>query len=192
MKYRVGYIDPPWPYSTSLPGFGKREGDVWKRPGSITPYSTMPVQDIIDLRIADLMHDDSHLYLWSTITHLPYALECIKAWGFKYSTPLFWIKRPRGFQGFPTFNNCVEILFFARRGSWPSMARFDRNWWILPRRRHSSKPQFFADLIEKASPGNRVELFAREHRIGWRGMGWELTGTDIRDDLAHERLRIAA
>jgi N6-adenosine-specific RNA methylase IME4 len=39
---------------------------------------------------------------------------------------------------------------------------------------HSKKPYSFYDLIEKVSPGPRVELFAREHRNGWQSFGDEL------------------
>lgn len=45
----------------------------------------------------------------------------------------------------------------------------------IRRARHSEKPEQFQDLVEKLSPGPRVELFARRGRTGWDWWGWEAT-----------------
>lgn len=46
-----------------------------------------------------------------------------------------------------------------------------------PRRRHSQKPEYFYELIEKVTTGERVELFARNHRDGWDVFGNEINGS---------------
>lgn len=45
------------------------------------------------------------------------------------------------------------------------------SWFMAPRRSHSQKPDVFADLIERMSPGPYVELFARQPRLGWDSWG---------------------
>lgn len=44
-------------------------------------------------------------------------------------------------------------------------------WYQAPRGPHSTKPPLFADLIERMSPAPRLELFAREPRLGWDSWG---------------------
>lgn len=53
--------------------------------------------------------------------------------------------------------------------------RLDRSWWEWPRLGHSTKPPAFLDVVEAASPGPYVELFARATRLGWDswGLGYE-------------------
>lgn len=49
-------------------------------------------------------------------------------------------------------------------------------WFQWPRGPHSAKPDAALDLIERTSPGPRVELFARAPRLGWDswGKGYEI------------------
>jgi N6-adenosine-specific RNA methylase IME4 len=50
-------------------------------------------------------------------------------------------------------------------------------WYVASRSEHSAKPDLFADLIERMSPGPYVELFARRDRLGWDTWGNESLGT---------------
>ena len=169
MKYRTIVVDPPWSYKTTLPGFGGGIG-----PRSSVPYSTMTVDQIKALPILGLADTrGSHLYLWTTNTHLESAFGVLRSWGFVFSTVLVWAKKPRGSAGFPAYSGITEYVLFARRGSCRSEARIDRNWWVWPRGRHSTKPAAFFDLIERVSPGPRIELFARTQRLGWDSWGDE-------------------
>lgn len=58
----------------------------------------------------------------------------------------------------------------------PFLTTAEGTWYEAPRGPHSAKPPLFADLIERMSPEPRVELFAREARLGWDswGKGYEL------------------
>jgi len=57
--------------------------------------------------------------------------------------------------------------------------RFDDRWlrsWVeAPRGRHSEKPDVVRELIERASPGPRLELFARRRSTGWYSWGHEIS-----------------
>jgi N6-adenosine-specific RNA methylase IME4 len=52
-------------------------------------------------------------------------------------------------------------------------APVDTRWFAWPRGRHSEKPGAFYDLVERVSPGPRLELFARTQRLGWDTWGNE-------------------
>jgi N6-adenosine-specific RNA methylase IME4 len=56
--------------------------------------------------------------------------------------------------------------------------RFDdrtlRSWIEAPRGRHSEKPDVVRETLERASPGPRLELFARKLVPGWFCWGHEI------------------
>jgi N6-adenosine-specific RNA methylase IME4 len=172
-EYATVYVDPPWRYSTSLPGFGKKEGEVWKRPGSVVPYPTMTIAQIAALPIGQIGARDSHLYLWMTNAFVEAGYRIARQWGWEPSILLPWCKAPRGFAGFPTYSIATEYLLFCRRGTLRPLMRWPRNWFEYKRGKHSAKPPEFAEIIELVSPGPRCELFARDNRAGWASWGNE-------------------
>jgi len=52
--------------------------------------------------------------------------------------------------------------------------------------KHSAKPEHLQDSLDHMFPGaDKIELFARRHRLGWTCLGNEIcNGEDIRDSLA--------
>jgi len=68
-----------------------------------------------------------------------------------------------------------EILITAVRGE---DDRFDdlglRSWIVAPRGRRSEKPAAIREFLERASPGPRLELYARELVPGWFTWGHEI------------------
>lgn len=58
----------------------------------------------------------------------------------------------------------------------PFTSTAEGTWYEAPRGQHSAKPALFADLIERMSPGPRLELFAREQRLGWDSWGYGYEG----------------
>jgi N6-adenosine-specific RNA methylase IME4 len=56
--------------------------------------------------------------------------------------------------------------------------RFDdlslRSWIEASRGRHSEKPDAVREMIERASPGPRLEMFARKLVPGWFTWGHEI------------------
>jgi len=87
-KYSVIYGDPAWLYSDKC-NAGER--------GVSFKYKEMKTEDICSIDVASISADDCGLFMWSTMTHLPDALQVMKAWGFEYKTVAFvWVKTPRG------------------------------------------------------------------------------------------------
>lgn len=182
-EYRTIVVDPPWRYPTSLPGFGAKSGDVWKRPGSVVPYPTLTIAEIAALPMAAIAAPDCHLYLWTTNAHLEAAFSVARAWGFKPSITLVWAKAPRGMSGFPTWNICTEFVLFCRRGTLKPLARQPRNWFEWKRGKHSEKPGEFLSMVAATSPGPRVEVFARRAHPDFDALGDAIDGRDIREAL---------
>ena len=74
-KYAVIYADPPWRYSQKgLQGAAEKH------------YSTMSIEELCALPVAELAAPDSVLFLWATFPQLPEALRLIRAWGFTYKS----------------------------------------------------------------------------------------------------------
>ncbi len=161
--YNVIYADPPWPISTSV-------WDKWEEPID-KKYPLMPLEEIEALPIPKLSHDNSHLFLWTTLTFLPQALKLIETWGFQYHICLTWDKG-HGFTLFGYYRNS-ELLLHAYKGKmledWEGEAF--RTVFAETGTEHSTKPEIVYSLLEKRYPEPRIELFARRKRPGWKVWG---------------------
>jgi N6-adenosine-specific RNA methylase IME4 len=103
----------------------------------------------------------------------------MKAWGFDYKSNLVWhkVRKDGGSDGRGVgfyFRNVTELLLFGVRGK--SARTFDPgrrqvNMIESRKREHSRKPDEQYEILEKCSPGPRIELFARGTRDGWTAWG---------------------
>jgi N6-adenosine-specific RNA methylase IME4 len=173
-KYGTILADPPW-------RFTNRTGKMAPEHRRLRRYRTMSLSEIVALPVGGLATARSHLYLWVPNALLAEGLEVMRGWGFSYKTNLVWYKirkdggpdgRGVGFY----FRNVTELLLFGVRGHLRTLKPGRRQVNLLPSRKdhHSRKPEGFYDLIERCSPGPRLELFARYIRLGWEQWGDEL------------------
>lgn len=186
MKYNVIYVDPPWKVKAGRPigkykvENGKQLFPTTSNKSRDTAFPHMTIEEIKNLNVKSIAADDAHLYMWVTNSHLPFAFEIIKAWGFEYSITVVWAKNRMGGGLGGTFKINTEFLIFARRGSLKALSVNDATWYNVKRTyengapKHSKKPDFFYEMIEKTSPGKRLEMFARQKREGWDIWGNEL------------------
>ena len=158
--YRTVYADPPWKYGKGW-GWGAEEY-----------YPLMPLAAIKELPVSSIVTDNAHLYLWTPNSLIPIALEVMSDWGFKYKSVITWVKN-RSIFGY-YFKGQTEQLLFGVKGSMPVLDRCLTT--VIDGRimRHSQKPESAYQLIERASPTPRVELFARQTREGWDSWGLEI------------------
>lgn len=192
-RYRTIVVDPPWSYEDGWPAVSTsplaRVAGGFEGPGqprTPLPYGAMSVEGITKLPITDLADDDAHLYLWPTNRYLRDAFDVVDAWGFKYSQTLVWAKTPMGKGPGGTWAQSTEYVLFCRRGSLSSLQRFDSTWfnWRRMGKAHSRKPDAFLDMVEAASPGPYIELFARRARFGWDYWGDQSLGTAEMPEVA--------
>lgn len=171
-RFGTVLADPPWQ-------FQNRTGKMAPEHRRLSRYSTMSLERIKELPVADITKDCAHLYLWVPNALLPYGLETMRRWGFIYKTNLIWYKvrkdggpdrRGVGFY----FRNVTEIILFGIRGTncrTLPPGRSQENMIISKKREHSRKPDEQYELIEACSPGPFIELFARGTRPGWFAWG---------------------
>lgn len=168
-KFAVIYADPPWSFKTYS---AKGEGRSAKK-----HYSTMTLDDIKALPVADIAAKDCVLLIWVTMPMIPQALEVIKAWGFKYKTCGFdWLKLNRTnknlFSGTGYWTRANgELCFLATRGKPKRIGKDVPQAILAERREHSRKPDVAYERIERLLHGPYVELFARAPRAGWTSWG---------------------
>lgn len=67
--------------------------------------------------------------------------------------------------------NSTEQIVLAVRGRLKPLARNVPTHLVAPAGVHSAKPDELYELIERVSPGPRLELFARRAMKGWRSAG---------------------
>jgi N6-adenosine-specific RNA methylase IME4 len=151
-------IDPPWPIAGS----------------SVLPYIEIQVNDLQALPIGELAAARCHLHLW-TLPNAYHrtAYEIVEHWGFRVVSEFVWCKTQAGRGNYWRMSH--EILLTAVRSE---DDRFDdrglRSWIEAPRGHHSEKPAAVREMIERASPGPRLELFARKLVPGWFAWGHEI------------------
>jgi N6-adenosine-specific RNA methylase IME4 len=156
--HRMGciVIDPPWPV------------------GSTMPYETIELDELKDLPVPELAAERCHLHLWTLPnSHHVLAYQLIAHWGFRVVSEFVWVKPSYGRGQYWRMSH--EILVTAVR---TENDHFDDHWlrsWIAaPRGRHSEKPDAIRDMLERASPGPRLEIFARQIHRGWFAWGHEI------------------
>ena len=182
MKYRTIVADPPWPLTPSEGRSRPWAGAGGRRHRATSfPYPTMSVDEIAALPIGDLAEDEAHLYLWvvAKFNRQGFGVRVAEAWGFTVVNEIVWDKGNFGLGAFPRPQH--EIILVCRRGSLrftPRDVGSVQRWPVerIPNnggKRHSAKPEAFLDLVERASPGPYLELFARRNRLGWDTWGNE-------------------
>lgn len=172
--YRTIVADPPWHYDNhaTMPGNANKRGHAVKR--EPLPYSSMTLDEIRTLPVAELADRDSFLFLWTTNLYLPNAFGVLAAWGFMYKQTLVWHKtgNPSPFGGSVAPNH-AEYLLVGTRGKPKAIGRHKAGSVVAAPKpyEHSRKPEAFLDIIEAIAPPPRLELFSRRDRLGWDSWG---------------------
>jgi N6-adenosine-specific RNA methylase IME4 len=187
-RYRTIVADPPWPYAdaaatgSALPKTVKRDGSIAVGVSMADHYAGMTIHSLCSIR--PKADDSAHLYLWTTNAFMVEAHCIAEAWGFAPKTILTWVKThhdDRSRVSMKTgyyFRGATEHCLFCVRGSQRLQSSEGLpTAYLWPRLPHSVKPDAFYDLVEKASPGPYLELFARRARFGWDYWGDESLGT---------------
>ena len=181
-KYQIIYADPPWHFGS---------GCVYQDGGRPVrkiedQYLTTKTKDLKQIPVQDICDKDCLLFMWVIDSHIPDALELIKAWGFKYSTVAFyWVKK------YNTGSNCynvgrwtmktVEPVFLASMGTPMHFKKKSNVKQLIEavRTKHSKKPNEVKDrIVELCGDLPRIELFARQ-----KTEGWDVWGNEVESDI---------
>lgn len=172
-KYSVILADPPWAFRAwSNKGMGR---------SAEQHYSTMRLENIKALPVADLAAEDCVLFLWATFPMLKEALEVIDTWGFTYKTVAFtWVKENRKspglFWGLGYWTRAnAEVCLLATRGSPKRQSAAVHQVILSPIEQHSKKPDAVRErIVALMGDVPRAELFARQETPGWDVWGNEV------------------
>lgn len=158
-KFRVIEADPPWALNSH------------ERKSQHYQYPTQELEEIKAMgdKVIEAADDDAHLYLWAINPMLEEAFEVVRAWGFEFKTLITWAKPSFGTGHY--FRGQTEHVLFAVRGSLPTLDDGTANLLQAPKGAHSEKPEAFYDLVEGASPGPYLRLYARSQRDSWFSWG---------------------
>lgn len=166
--YPVYYADPPWK-------FGVHSEVTGREKSAENHYPTMTTDAIVELMTGLIGGSNpAVLFLWATNPMLPDGLRVLAACGFTYVHNYAWDKEVAGTGYWGRDRH--EHLLIGRRGdiaaplpgSQPESVHRERKG------RHSAKPDFYADTIERLYPGiAKLELFCRKPRPGWDAWGFE-------------------
>ena len=162
-KYRTVVIDPPWPMSKLI---------LDARPNQVGfDYPVMELQEIYDLEINELLHDDAWVLLWTTQKFLPNAFEALEWWKLRYRFTMVWKKNGGNkIMGLPQYN--CEFIVCGSKGI-PTFVDETQFFTAFdaPRTGHSIKPVEFYQLIERVAPAPRLDMFSRRQLDGFEVWG---------------------
>lgn len=198
-RFQTVLADPPW--NETGGGKVKRGAD---RHYPLLKTKEMPGVMMEECPHWADVADTAHLYLWVTNNFLPDGLWLMEQLGFRYVTNRAWAKDRFGLgqyyrgqhelclfgvrgKGYDVLKARGKLSTLIGSGPCPhhGLAAMDisachacdsngRGSGIVPRGKHSAKPEIFYDEVETASAGPYLELFARSNRPGWQSWGNEI------------------
>ena len=163
MSFKCIVADPPW---------NERGGGQIKR-GADRHYPLVKDKDMVGVIKNSpvwLPDGDCHFWMWVTNNRLPLGLQIMEQLGFRYITNMAWCKNSIGIGQY--LRGQHELCLLGVRGK--TMLPAFRNVpsvVIANKQAHSVKPFQAYQMIERVSPGPRLEMFAREKRDGWTVWG---------------------
>ncbi len=167
--YDLLAIDPPWDFELYSEAGAEKSASKH--------YATMPLAEIMALRIGDLARGDCLLLLWCCEWVPPGARQrVLDAWGFTYKTTIAWRKttargKVRMGPGYRA-RTMHEPVIVATIGN-PQHKAFPSLFDGVARE-HSRKPEEFYRMVEACSPkSTRADVFSRQPRVGWDAFGNE-------------------
>lgn len=188
-KYSVINLDPPWEYPK------RNIGGVFGH-GAIGHYPLMKIKDIVEtFNMLNLIAaPNCAIFVWAVNPKMKEFMQCVTAMEkhkFRYATKAFtWIKLNKDGTPFKGIGNYTgsneEPVFLLVRGSMKPSEKLVHSVIYHEKMKHSQKPEEMQNRVERMFPlqgNNSIELFARRQRAGWRCIGGELTGRDIREDI---------
>lgn len=176
-KYKIIYADPPWHFRSKE--LQKYANGRFRSLEYV--YQTEKTKDMQKWDVNRITDVDCAIFMWSTDSHIPEAIELMQSWGFHYVTIAFiWAKTSKnGVQlsnlGAWTMKNC-EVCLLGTKGSMLKYKKSNsvKQLFYAERKRHSEKPEcVYKSICDLFGDIPRIELFARRSVPGWDCWGLE-------------------
>ena len=174
-KYSIIYADPPWKQSK-----GGKKAVRPNTSGKELDYKTISLSEIkTHLQLASLhTEENSVLFLWTIDKYLFEAQKIAEDLGYKLHARMIWNK-VTGIPAAFTIRFGHEYLLYMYKGKLLSVAKEERgkihSVFTEQVKKHSQKPQIAYQIIERLYPNtNKLEMYARNYRVGWDCWGNEV------------------
>jgi len=175
MKYKTVVIDPPWNVCCNL------TNEKFYRTGRKLPYAVMKDAEILAFPIDNFADDECDLFMWTTHTKLPLALEILQAWGFKYHALLTWDKKSGVcINGFYRRTEFVVYAYRKRQCLNVGEGSYIPTIFDAKTKKHSEKPAKFYDMLRVRTQEPRIDIFARRKHFGFDAWGDEVDEAQAR------------
>jgi len=198
-KYNVIYADCPWTYENKKTG--RTDGNQPEGSGAEAKYDLMTMEDIYSMDIKAITEKDCICFLWVTVPLLPEGLHTLKQWGFTYKTMITWRKIMSLGMGY-WFRGQTEHLLLGVKGNVKAFRQQKANFYESEvfevdechqskAGKHSQKPHYFRELIDKAvsvsfPEPKKLELFARSREglfPDYEYDGWDVYGNQVNNSI---------
>ncbi|MCM1525247.1 MAG: S-adenosylmethionine-binding domain-containing protein [Ruminococcus sp.] len=173
--YSIIYTDPPWK---------QQKGNIRKcRPKQQKSfdYQTMSLDDCFEIQrpFFELGTEKHNVFMWVIDKYLHDAEQKMNELGYVLHARIIWDKGNGIAPAFTVRFSHEYLLWFYPKGRMLMPRRECRGKYTTvirePSTYHSKKPLRAYEMIEDMFDGNKLELFARNTRIGWDSFGDELT-----------------
>lgn len=136
------------------------------------PYKTMSDSEIMTFPINDFADDECDLFMWTTHTKLPLALEILQKWGFKFHVLLTWDKISGVcINGFHRKTEFVVYSYRGKQGIDIGEGSYIPTLFSSKANGHSKKPDKFYSIIKNRTKEPRIDIFARKRHFGFDAYG---------------------
>lgn len=176
--YDIILADPPWKQSK-----GGKKSVRANSSGEDLDYQTISLKEIeaIMIEIKSLAKTQHCLFLWTIDKYLFEAEQMALNMGYKLHARMIWNK-VTGIPAAFTIRYGHEYLLWFYIGGLSPVALDQRgkihSVFTEQVKKHSQKPEISFHIIEKLYPDTeRIEVFARENRVGWDAFGNQVTNS---------------
>lgn len=177
-KYDVIYTDPPWEQTKS----GKRKCRPNQLGGGSLDYRTLPIEEIKTIHAIvkeNLCNTKHNIFMWTIDKYLHDTEQMMRELGYTLHARLIWDKQNGIAPAFTVRFTHEYLLWFYKKGciKMPCTDMRGKYTTVLREQstKHSKKPVCAYEMIEHMFPdSNKLELFARNQRIGWDCWGDEV------------------
>lgn len=173
--YGLIYADPPWPQSKG--NFRQSRPKQNKK----FDYKTMSVDDCFaTMEPFFAQADEKHnVFIWTIDKFLHETEQEMQKRGYKLHARFIWDKENGVAPAFTVRFSHEYLLWFHKQGQMLRPVAECRGKYTTVMHEkatyHSHKPQCAYEMLEDMFPeAVKIELFARDKRLGWYAMGDEL------------------
>ena len=155
--------------------------------GRALDYPTLGLEEIKNIHeyFLGMLNPEHSVFIWTIEKFLPDTEEMFKSLGYTLHARMVWDKTNGVAPAFTVRFSHEYLLWFYKKGKMLKPRKETRGKYTTcfqeVATKHSKKPKKVYEMLEDMFPdANKLELFAREKRDGWKVWGNEIE-SDIKN-----------